>query len=196
MINPETTQIEKRIKKEFIEQLLAPGINKVKMLYEKIDPKNPKRQKYNEKIDKLVNSLIINNKGRKIFVDAINLLTYNNRHKILLTWDQIKQGKIPDTKFISNNDIKLVPDVNKIFGDKLLEYSDLEFSTNLDIEFETENKNEYDDEHMPIKIEYKKIFYYLDNNVLYNIVNNKKGSLFGYYKNGKVVISTKKEFDL
>lgn len=192
VINPETTQIEKRIKKEFIEQLLAPGINKVKMLYEKIDPKNPKRQKYNDKIDKLVNSLIINNKGRKIFVDAINVLTYNNRHKVLLTWEQIKQGKIPDTKFTLDNDIKPVPDLNKILGDKMLEYSDSEFSSDSE---SSDSDSESEDQTL-IKIEFKKSFYYLDNNVLYNIVNDKKGSVFGYYKNGKVIVNSDNDIEV
>lgn len=190
VINPETTQIEKRIKKEFIEQLLAPGINKVKMLYEKIDPKNPKRQKYNEKIDKLVNCLIINNKGRKIFVDAINVLTYNNRHKVLLTWEQIKQGKIPDTKFTLDNDVKPVPDLNKILGGKMIEYSDSEFSSDSD------NDSESEEEQTLIKIEYKKSFYFLDNNVLYNIVNDKKGTIFGHYKNGKVIVNVEKDIEV
>ena len=201
VINPETTQIEKRIKKEFIEQLLAPGINKVKMLYEKIDPANPKRQKYNEKIDKLVNSLIINNKGRKIFVDAINVLTYNNRHKVLLTWEQIKQGKIPDTKFTSDNDVKPVPDLNKILGGKMLEYSDSEFSSDTECDDELENNSddntsESEEELSLIKIEYKKSFYFLDNNVLYNIVNDKKGTIFGHYKNGKVIVIKENEIEI
>ncbi len=184
VINPETTQVEKKIKKEFIEQLLYPGINKVKMLYEKIDSKNPKKQKYNEKIDNLVKSLIINNKGRKVFVDAINVLTYNNRHKVLLTWEQIKQGKIPDTKFVPDNDSKQVPLLQK-----MLEYSDSELSTDSDDD-NLEEENEL------IKIQYKKNSYYLDNNMLYEISDGKKGKLFAHYSNGKVVIHKEKEFDL
>jgi len=185
VINPETTQVEKKIKKEFIEQLLYPGINKVKMLYEKIDLKNPKKQKYNEKIDNLVKSLIINNKGRKVFVDAINVLTYNNRHKVLLTWEQIKQGKIPDTKFVTDTDVKQVPIIQKI-----LEYSDSEFSTDSDDDFNADEESEL------IKIQYKKNFYYLDNNMLYEITDGKKGKLFAHYLNGKVVIINEKEIVL
>ena len=182
VINPETTLVEKRIKKEFIEQLLAPGINKVKMLYEKIDPSNPKRQKYKEKIDNLVSSLIVNNKGRKVFVDAINVLTYNNRHKVLLTWEQIKQGQIPDTKFILDNDVKPMPDLNKIFYNKDL------------LELDNTESSDTDEEQEPIKIEYKKKFYILDNNILFEIVNGKKGSMFGYYKSGRVIVN--KEINL
>lgn len=186
VINPQTTLVEKRIKKEFIEQLLAPGINKVKMLYEKIDPSNPKRQKYKEKIDSLVNSLIVNNKGRKIFVDAINVLTYNNRHKVLLTWEQIKQGQIPDTKFILDNDVKPMPDLNKIFSNKnLLELDDAEID---DAELDDTDSSDTDEELEPIKIEYKKKFYILDNNILFEILNGKKGSMFGYYKSGRVIV--------
>lgn len=190
VINPETTQIEKRIKKEFIEQLLAPGIENVKKLYERMDPKNPKRQKYNEKIERLINSIIINNKGKKVFVDAINVLTYNNRHKVMSTWEQIKKGKIPDTKNIQEDDIKPAGKVKNLLNINN-EYSDSEFSDSTEqIESDSETETEL------LKIEYKNKFYYLDNNLLYEIVNNKKAKLFAHYKNGRVIIIKEKEIEI
>ncbi len=55
---------------------------------------------------------------------------------------------------------------------------------------------EDDEESELIKIQYKKNFYYLDNNMLYEITDGKKGKLFAHYSNGKVVIIKEKEIDL
>lgn len=223
VMNTETLIVEKKLKNEFIEQLILPGINKVKILYNKINGKHPKKTVYKKRIDELVNYLIINNKGRKVFVEAVNLLTYNNRHKIMTTWEQISGKNIDSVEFDIDNEEELVQDnksndnycnkgkINNTVNSKATNPTNTNSLLNFDKDSSSEyseqsdlgSSQEYNDsdseleENEPLKIEYKGIIYLMKNNLLYLSKNNiSQGISVGKLVNGRVRLDKPKDIDV
>jgi len=206
VMNTETLTVEKKLKNEFIEQLILPGINKVKILYNKIKGKHPKKTIYKKKIDELVSHLIINNKGRKVFVEAVNLLTYNNRHKIMTTWEQISGKNIDNSididelgpenldlhdkttiKFKSNSKNNCTNSLLNFEKDSLSEYSEELNNSGENSSNTSDNDSDSENETEPIKIEYKGITYLMKNNLLYlSKINITKSIIAGKFVNGKI----------
>lgn len=176
-INPETLEIEKKRKKDFYDTLLWNGINKMKLLYEKIkNKKSSKIIQYKENIDKLVDYIIVNDKGKKTFVELINALTFNNRHTVQTTWNQLKNNQVPDFSR-KNNDIMLLS--NDENNNEIIKEESYESSSN------DSNSDEESDE--IIKISYKNNNYIFKNNKLYHINDNQtQGKLFGLFINGRI----------
>ena len=77
-MNTETMTIEKQRKKDFFDQTLSNGIRNMKLLYDKMGAKKtPKALKYKETIDNLTKFVLINHKGKKTYVELMNILTFN-----------------------------------------------------------------------------------------------------------------------
>ena len=94
-INCETLEIEKQRKKDFFDMLLWTGINKLKILYEKVKLKSAiKSMEYKNNIDYLV-EYILDDKKKKELVELLNALTFNNKKLVLNTWLQLKNNEIP-----------------------------------------------------------------------------------------------------
>ena len=200
-MNTETMTIEKQRKKDFFDMTLSNGIRNMKLLYEKMGAKakkTPKAIKYKETIDNLTEFVLINHKGKKTYVELMNILTFNKRHIPQLTWSQLTNNQIPGSNINENsqkliksiddningkiescNKIKFINDVNKIIPDN---------STESDFDSELSSDSESDDsdlDELPT-ITINKQTFILDKNFLYTIVHgNKKVELYGSLVNGK-----------
>jgi hypothetical protein len=200
-MNTETMTIEKQRKKDFFDMTLSNGIRNMKLLYEKMGSKakkTPKAIKYKETIDNLTEFLLINNKGKKTYVELMNILTFNKRHIPQLTWSQLTNNQIPGSNI--NNIVKELPKIsdvkhidNVIIENKInyiKEDKKILCDSNIDSDFDSElsSDTESDDsdlDELPTIIINKQTFI-LDKNFLYTIVhNNKKGELYGSLVNGK-----------
>jgi hypothetical protein len=199
-MNTETMTIEKQRKKDFFDMTLSNGIRNMKLLYEKMGEKakkTPKAIKYKETIDNLTEFVLINNKGKKTYVELMNILTFNKRHITKLTWSQLTNNQIPGPN-LENNIGKMqnkIDDIGIICNTKLnkLKYihddntkicdSNIDSDFDSDLSSDTESDDSDLDE-LPTIIINKQTFI-LDKNFLYTIVHNKKGELYGSLVNGK-----------
>lgn len=190
-INPETLAIEKQRKKDFYDTLLWNGIKTMKKLYEKIKHKNTKKAiEYKQNIDKLVDFLTMNDKGKKTFVELVNALSFNKRDIVQATWISLKNNVIPQNQRVPVND--------KQISNKIMEIKDESKSNELlekqppkrrpAIPLYESSDSEIDDEDEENKIIIKKKQYIIDGENLYVIDSNgKRGDLYGFYRNGKVI---------
>ncbi len=203
-INTETLEIEKQRKKDFFDNLLWSGINKMKLLYDKLKYKKSKKAlDYKRNIENLTEYLVIDDKGKKTFIELINALTFNNRHLVQSTWLQLKNNQLPENKRLDlpdedldneqpviNLNNKTKTEIKSIEPNKkpknLLEIRG--FDSDSDFESDSETSSDSDNDECPnIKIVYKSNPYILENDKLYYInTNGSKGKLFGTYINGKV----------
>ena len=163
-MNIETMTIEKQRKKDFFDMTLSNGIRNMKILYEKMGEKakkTPKAIKYKETIDNLLKFVVINNKGKKTYVELMNILTFNKRHIPQLTWSQLI-NQISNSK---NENLS-----NKTIND-----------------YDSETDDESYNELSTIRITINEETFILEKNFLYSIdKNNNKGELYGSLVNGKI----------
>ena len=193
-INTETLEIEKQRKKDFFDNLLWSGINKMKLLYDKLKSKKSKRAlDYKKNIENLTEYLVIDDKGKKTFIELVNALTFNNRHLVQSTWLQLKNNQLPENKrpdIDTNTD--LLEDLTFSIKQKNKQLVQNKKSKNIielpdsDID-SSSSDSDSEDANPNIKIVYKSNPYILENEKLFYInVNGSKGKLFGTYINGKV----------
>lgn len=194
-INTNTLEIEKQRKKDFFDSLLWSGINKLKLLYNKLKLKpSAKIVTYKKNIDKLVDYVVVNNKGKKTFNELINALTFNNRHTVQSTWAQLKNNQIPEVT-------KQVEKPNQKNKQKLFEYNDSDSDSELTTDSESENTNtdpdDSDEENEVCEIVFKGVNYIIENNIAYNkTVDGQKGQVYGTYINNKLIKNKIKEIDV
>ncbi len=194
-INTNTLEIEKQRKKDFFDSLLWSGINKLKLLYNKLKLKpSAKTVTYKKNIDKLVDYIVVNNKGKKTFNELINALTFNNRHTVQSTWAQLKNNQIPEVT-------KQVEKPNQKNKQKLFEYNDSDSDSELTTDSESENTNtdpdDSDEENEVCEIVFKGVNYIIENNIAYNkTVDGQKGQVYGTYINNKLIKNKIKEIDV
>lgn len=206
-INSETLMIEKFRKTDFYDKILNNGLRNMKLLYDKLrSKKSTKAKRYKETIDKLTEFLVLNNKGKKTYVELINSLTFNRRHIAQSTWFQLQQGIIPvhktDTQIpdvINDINKKEVKTKKPIISCPSSDCSDSDDNTDIDDNTESDDKSEISEsddsisEELPeIKIQGKT--YLLDDNKLYQNNNGHKGEYIGELMNGK--IKKHKHFDV
>jgi hypothetical protein len=87
VLNTETNEIEKKRKIEVFDNVLMYGINHLDMLKDKITDKKKKKH-FIEKIDELITKMHGTDKGyKKIFLEQLNAISYNNKKLITQTWD-------------------------------------------------------------------------------------------------------------
>jgi hypothetical protein len=178
-MNSDTLIIEKQRKKDFFDKILVDGINKMKLLYEKLkSKKTSKAIEYKNNIDKLIEFVIVNNKGKKAYVELMNTLTFNKRHITQSTWFQLTNNIIPNEPKLINIEkeqehIELYENFNDIFI----------------INSETKD-DESDSDSMTNEINEIKIknISYIVNNMMIYIKNDDgtQGTLYGKYINGKI----------
>ena len=188
-INTETLTIEKQRKKDFFDLILFNSLKVINVLYEKLkNKKNPKALKYKENIDKLTNFVVVNNKGKKAYVEMMNTLSFNKRHMTQNTWDQLLNNEIPikptieykeedkTEEFVLNQKTpqqkqKLIPNMTE---------SDSELS-------DSSSSDEDSDSDEPIEMKVQGTTCLLDGINLYRMTETKqKGELYGTFINGKV----------
>jgi hypothetical protein len=207
-INTETLTIEKQRKKDFFDLMLTNSLKVINVLYDKLkSKKNPKALKYKENIDKLTDFVVVNNKGKKAYVEMMNTLSFNKRHLTQTTWDQLMNNEIPPKPVIEYNGeeiksiesstkptqptqtkSKLIPDMSE---------SDSELSDTESEQLESDDEDSDSDE--PIEMKVQGTMCLLDGTNLYKMTKTKeKGELFGTFINGKVkkIKQTAKEIDL
>ncbi len=191
-INTETLTIEKQRKIDFFDRTLNNGIRNMKLLYDKLSPmvkKTAKARNYKHTIDNLTEFVVVNNKGKKTYVELMNVLTFNKRHIAQSTWFQLMNNQVPKT----SDEIKYDDEDQTFITDKLTlenkhKHNIIHYSDS-DLESDDESENEYDkleeDDELPI-IKIKNETYYFDNSKLFEIVNGKKGKYVGVLVGGKI----------
>ena len=181
-INIETLTIEKQRKKDFYDSLLYSGLNKIKLLLNKLTSKS-KKEEYKNTIDNLTEYVLISDKGKKAYLELVNALTFNKRELVQSTWIQLKNNQIPETKRDNYKvDIKPIKLAKKL----IVSDSDSEFSESDDGEPDS------------VKIIHKGKQYLVINNFLH-IINDDStpGKVTGSYISNKVKLFTnKKDIDL
>ncbi len=87
VFNTETNEIEKKRKIDVFDNVLMYALNHIDMLKDRIMDKR-KRKKFAEKIKELELNMCKGDKGyRKIFIEQLNAISYNNKKMINETWD-------------------------------------------------------------------------------------------------------------
>ena len=87
VLNTETNEIEKQRKIDVFDKVLVYALNHIDMLKDKITNKK-KKKLFTEKIKELENNIYGKDKGhKKIFMEKLNALSYNNKKIINETWD-------------------------------------------------------------------------------------------------------------
>jgi hypothetical protein len=191
---------EKQRKKDFFDKILIEGIKKMKLLYSKLTSKNSKKAvEYKNNIEKLIEFVIMNNKGKKAYIELMNTLTFNKRHITQSTWFQLKDN--PEKLSNENKKIEIADEKTEDFKEIFLEEeikpkplkkqfilqrksSDTEDSES-DNSSESEDSSDMEENELP-EIKIKNTSYLLDGIYLYNIVDGKKGDLAGNFINGKI----------
>jgi hypothetical protein len=86
-LNEETNEVEKHRKIDFFDKVFLYALNHFDMLKDKITNKI-KKKKFIEQLENIQKALY-GKEHKKIYLEQINLLTYNNRKKIQETWEKI-----------------------------------------------------------------------------------------------------------
>ncbi len=189
-MNTETLTIEKKRKKDFFDTMLNASLKNIRFLYDRLkNKKTPKLIKFKETMDNLTEYIVVNNKGKKAYVEMMNTLTFNKRHLTQATWLQLLNNQLPN-KTESNNES------NENSSNDSDSDSDSETSNNFDTESYEENSENSDSEELPeIKIQGKK--YLLDGDKLYSInLLGLKDKLEGKLFNGKLVKIKPKDIEV
>jgi hypothetical protein len=193
-MNSETLIIEKQRKKDFFDKILVEGIKKMKLLYDKLkSKKTTKAIEYKNNIDKLIEFVIVNNKGKKAYVELMNTLTFNKRHITQSTWFQLTNNITPDCSnnvttpiLLDNEDSD--SDESSIFIIKDDTSEVVEKKPIINKSLNNMFKKEHDDSENELpEIKIKGETYLLDGNKLYSINGSTKGELCGKFYNGKII---------
>ena len=204
-INTETLTIEKQRKKDFFDSMLNNSLKVINMLYDKLKNKNnPKAIKYKETIDNLTEFVVVNNKGKKAYVEMMNTLSFNKRHITQSTWTQLMKNEIPNKidKSLNINNSNIIPtseytinlEISDLDDDILAKKSNIFIKSQIITSaYDSDSDSESED---VIEMKVQGITYLLDGINLYIMTETKeKGELFGTFINGKVK-KIKKKFTL
>jgi hypothetical protein len=202
-MNSETLMIEKIRKKDFFDSTLISGLNKMKLLYNKLGSKNNSTAtKYKSMIDNLTNFVLVNNKGKKAYVELMNSLTFNKKHIAQSTWLQLKNNELPNKIKTENKAkpededfIESYENFNDMFimNDSIESSSDTDSSSICQLKNKkpinnyesSDSESEEEDEINEIKIKDK--MYIVNNMKLYTKNDDgTMGTLYGTYINGKI----------
>ncbi len=86
VLNTEKNEIEKHRKIDVFDKVLLYAFNHIDMLKDKITNKKIKKE-FETKIKELESKIFGNIEYKKIFIEQLNALSYNNRTTITNTWD-------------------------------------------------------------------------------------------------------------
>jgi hypothetical protein len=213
-INIETLTIEKQRKKDFFDLMLSNSLKVINVLYDKLKTKkNPKALKYKENIDKLTDFVVVNNKGKKAYMEMMNTLSFNKRHLTQNTWDQLMNNEIPikpvieykeKTKLDADNEqahqtnqTKLSKIKTKLIPDMSDSDSELSDSSNKSEQDDYESDSDEPDSDELIEMKVQGTMCLLDGSNLYKMTETKqKGELYGTFINGKVKKIKKTDIEL
>jgi len=169
--------------------MLNASLKNIRFLYDRLkNKKPPKLIKFKKTMDNLTEYIIVNNKGKKAYVEMMNTLTFNKRHLTQATWLQLLNNQLPN-KSESNNESELNDNYS---NDSNSETSNS--STNSD-SYEEQSDNSESEDLPKIKIQGKK--YLLDGYKLYSInLLGLKDKLEGKLSNGKLVKIKSKDIEV
>ncbi len=216
-LNTETLMIEKMRKKDFFDSMLNNGVKNIRFLYDKLkSKKTPKALRFKQTIDNLTEYVVVNNKGKKAYVEMMNTLTFNKRHITQSTWFQLMNNQIPSKTDNDNNDnnyynesnknteptnissnkqknksLFIIPesDIDKNTSSESSSETNTESSSRTDSNSNTDTDSECDESNNELpEIKIKGKIYLLDGDKLYNIDSNgSKSNLYGILNNRKVI---------
>ncbi len=195
VIDEKTNKVIKTDKIDLFDKILIANLNTLEKISKNPQFSQEQHDKYNEKINYLRNMIFQNEKFMKRYQNDINILSYNNKNMIKNTWKNLKEINIEQEIYKVQGFDDLVEELNKEDNSKkgtkkIDEYN----SSDSELSDDSDTESEHDTD--LLKIEYNKKTYYLDNNMLFENNNGKKGKIFANYKNGKVVVIKKKEIDV
>lgn len=129
------------------------------------------REEFIDKLERLKKILFEKKKGINKYYSQINLLSFNNKEKILRTWNMVKKSL---DNIINEENLSISEDVDNT-------------DFNSDDEISDESSDEESDDDIK-KIIIKNKTYILDDNKLYKInKNGTKGNIYGSFINGKII---------
>ncbi len=191
VIDEKTNKIIKTDKVDLFDKILVANLNTLEKISTNPQFSKEQHDKYSNKINYLKNMIFQNEKFMKRYQNDINIISYNNKDMVKNTWKNLKKIDTVTEKFKVQGFDDLVEELNleKSKKEPAKTINDYDSS-------DSELTDDSDSETDLLKIQYNRKSYYLDNNMLYEISDGKKGKLFAHYSNGKVVIHKEKEFDL
>jgi hypothetical protein len=90
-----TLNIEKHRKSDYFDKILLYGLSHLKTLNNMIKSRAKKKQ-FNDIILEIEKYLFTNSDYKKIYIDLINILSYNKRNLVDATWKKIIQESLLD----------------------------------------------------------------------------------------------------
>jgi len=191
VIDEKTNTIIKTDKIDLFDKILVTNLNLLEKFLQNPQLAKEQHDRYKEKISYLRNMIFQNEKFMKRYQNDINIMSYNNKDMVKNTWKNLKKIDKSVDKYKVQGFDDLVEELNLESSHKRDQIKTINDYDSSDSELTDDSDNEVE----LLKIEYNKKFYYLDNNSLYEITNDKKGKLFAHLVNGKVVVR-KKEIEV
>lgn len=191
-LNTQTLEVEKQRKKDFYDYLIDRGITNMKSLLDRLKiMKTKKAIDCQNKLNKLVEFVVVNKKGKKTCFELINALSFNKRHMTQNTWQGLKDGNIINDEKLQVTDnkdpIETLKQLSKPKSSKLILKHENMSESESEIMVTSDSDTDSDDEFIYPKINFKGNTYILDGNQLYSIDSDgNKDELFGTYLNWKV----------
>jgi hypothetical protein len=87
-LNTDTLNIEKQRKTDYFDKILLYGLSHLKTLNSMIKSRT-KKKRFNDTIIEIEKYLFTNSEYKKIYIDLINVLSYNKRNLVDATWKKI-----------------------------------------------------------------------------------------------------------
>lgn len=104
--NSDKNQIEKKIKKNFYDEIFNSSINTMYKLLQQVHNKVSKKKK--DKLESMINNvkelLLIQNKHKTTYNNELNLLSYNNRNLVLDTWQKVAPNNLIEDEQSDSDD--------------------------------------------------------------------------------------------
>jgi hypothetical protein len=218
VINPNTNSIIKTEKTTIFDKMLVSNLTNLEKISQNPNFKPEERKEHEEKIKKLKDLLFMNRRSLKRYYSDLNLISYNNKDIVLETWASLKSiDKIlesqttpkllglenlsdSDDDSLNNSEDETLSEkqeqLKKIFTNKnqIIPINYESDTSNTESENESESDSEEIKDYVKVIIR-NKTYILEDENKLFNIVNDKKGSYYGILSNGKVT-KNKKEINI
>ena len=166
-----TQTVVKTDKQELFDNILSNSLVKLETVSNNKLINYSIREEFIDKLERLKKILFEKKKGINKYYSQINLLSFNNKEKILKTWELVKKSF---DNIINEENLSISEDID-------------------DTDFNSDDENSDDSDSDIHDNDIKKIIiknktYILEDNKLYKINNDcMKGKLYGSFINGKII---------